>query len=294
MMSLDTALLSRKLEAYQREQDMMARMRRDWRNDTNAARKVQFVPKFAAKQFVATATPASAKPAIRNHHQLVARIQSIAEPVADHGSSSSSSSAAMLGKKRDSMIYRPGDAARRRRSMFEMSYPSDDITTHSDFHLQRRTSNPAAAAALQDDVSLLNSNHSLDRVKQSTLPPQQQQQQQVEEKEKEKESSRTWMMMSSSSSNCMPRPKLVPNDRPDWIQRSEEKENGHVSQQSHHGLHLFARTKADDSPGAQEREGSVPETGHLVADAVKVIKRQEKAREKSHRRRSVLGFFKKL
>lgn len=276
-MSLDTALLSRKLEAYKREQDM-ARIRRDRRNDTNA-RKVQFVPKFAAKQFVATATPASAKPTNRNDH--VASIQPIAEPVAHDGSSrlmekshvyaamcvglnkpdgvpttiipeAKPSGSRALGK-RDS-IYRPGDAAKRR-SMFEMSYPSD-ITTHSDFHLQRRTSNPAL-----QDVHL---SHSLDRVKKSALP-------QLEE------SSRT-------SVSSIPRPKLMPNDRPDWIQRSE---NGDASQ-SHHGLHLFARTKGDH-PAAQEG-GSALETGHLVADAVKVIKRQEK----SHRRKSVLEFFKKL
>ena len=356
--SLDVALLCKKLEAHKREQDIM-RLRRERKSDTKNGK---FVPKVAAKQFVATATPARDDTARRRHHPVT--LESIAEPCDDrtvlgksqvyaamrvglkqqdgvttlvtqerqssksrdtvkrdsmsprssglattenvagneslprdhanipgsktpthfsasgrpkprvHRRSSSRKEVEQVDRKAmreskktrapqpepqpqpesketDTGLYRPGDAAKRR-SMFETS-PFADFSGFDGFDGKRRTS----IHALQD---LTLGQQSLDRPRQSSLPT-------VVEPER--------------TSLSTQRPKLLPTDRPDWSQRSE------IGDSSHTGFHLFGKSKVNKveekgKPGSQD--------GHLIADAVKMIKQQEKIQ----RRKSVMGFFKKL
>lgn len=360
--SLDVALLCKKLEAHKREQDIM-RLRRERKSDTKNGK---FVPKVAAKQFVATATPARDDTTRRRYHP--ATLESIAEPYDDrtvlgksqvyatmrvgvkqqdgvatlvtqerqasrsrdivkrdsmsprssklattdhvagneslprdhanipgsktpthfsasgrpkprvHRRSSSRKEVEQIDRKamrdskktrapqpepqpqpqpeskvNDTGLYRPGDAAKRR-SMFETS-PFADFSGFSGFDGKRRTS----IHALQD---LTLGQQSLDRPRQSSLPT-------LAEPER--------------TSLSTQRPKLLPNDRPDWSQRSE------IGDSSHAGFHLFGKSKANK---VEEKEKEKPgsQDGHLIADAVKMIKQQEKIQ----RRKSVMWFFKKL
>ncbi|KAI5370806.1 hypothetical protein Slin15195_G016790 [Septoria linicola] len=164
-------------------------------------------------------------------------------------------------KELDTSLYRPGDAARRR-SMLEL-FPKDSaIVTPAEYG--RRTS-----------IHALQELH-LSQYNNATLPV-------VEESDQ-------------NLSDNRQRPKLAPHDRHDWCQSSQ---NGDTPK------HFFPRMqkKGDDAGAARGRSNMLPESmfgetepaakaqkGHLIADAVKIIKDQEKLQK----RKSVIGFFKKL
>lgn len=97
-----------------------------------------------------------------------------------------------------------------------------------------------------------------------------------------------------------PRPTLVPHDRPNWSQQSQDGDDFRYTLNSffprparkavqtiRHSSILapFAEPKA---PSPKKYTG--PQNEHMIADAVKIIQKQEKAK----RRESVIGFFKKL
>lgn len=97
-----------------------------------------------------------------------------------------------------------------------------------------------------------------------------------------------------------PRPTLVPHDRPNWSQQSQDGDDFRhtlnsifprparkAAQTIRHSSILapFAEPKA---PSPKKYTG--PQNEHMIADAVKIIQKQEKTK----RRESVIGFFKKL
>ncbi|KAM3415625.1 hypothetical protein BST61_g9146 [Cercospora zeina] len=158
-------------------------------------------------------------------------------------------------------VYRPGDAAKRRFDCEDGRKENNStILSHDHF----------TTHALQETLLY----HSLEHYAKPPLPV-------LEE--------------SARSSQCLQRPELLPSDRPDWCQRSQ---NGN----SPRLFHIFSRSqKTDDDayPGRKHNDlpvrglNEVPdrhlvENGHLIADAVKIIKDQEKLRK----RQSVADFFK--
>ncbi|KAF2210959.1 hypothetical protein CERZMDRAFT_99130 [Cercospora zeae-maydis SCOH1-5] len=160
-------------------------------------------------------------------------------------------------------VYRPGDAARRR-SLCEDARTENNRTIVSHDHFTTH--------ALQDTLLY----HSLEPYAKTPLPV-------LEE--------------SARTSQSLQRPELLPSDRPDWCQRSQ---NGN----SPRLLHIFSRSqKAADDAYVGRKHIEIPvrglsevpdrpvvENGHLIADAVKIIKDQERLRK----RHSVVAFFKNL
>ncbi|PPJ56112.1 hypothetical protein CBER1_02110 [Cercospora berteroae] len=356
---LDVELLCSKLEAYKREQDIV-QIRRGKRD---ALRSGRFMPKVAAKQFTATATPlrqdsvrdkhtsprreSTSEPVTRSgplehdrrytamsfgvhdnraiaaiveermggkgleirsrnarskdlsaeqhgptdnlpsaprktksvtaqplRHSLIQKTELWSKPLIPRRQSSrnigaQSDQTALDPNERDASepietkesctgIYRPGDAAKRR------TMPEDNKTIFSHDHFTNDT--------LQDTLLY----HSLDHYSKHALPV-------LEESER--------------SSQDIQRPKLLPHDRPDWCQRSQNESSSHL-------LHIFSRSqKKGDDAYAGKRHSDLPvrglseaperpvvENGHLIADAVKIIKDQERLRK----RQSVVDFFRKF
>lgn len=358
--SLDVELLCSKLEAYKREQDIVL-IRRGKRD---ALRSGRFMPKVAAKQFTATATPlrqdstrdkhtslrreSTSEPVTRSgpleqdrrckamsfgvhdnraiaaiveermggkgmeirrqdatsrdmsaeqyepvgsaprktkagatqpsRHSLIHRTELWSKPLIPRRHSSrnigaQSEQSALNANERDvnepteakescTGIYRPGDAAKRRSICEDGIKDTKTILSHDHF-----TNN------ILEDTLLY---HSLDHYSKHPLPI-------LEESER--------------SSQSLQRPKLLPHDRPDWCQRSQNGSSSHL-------LHIFSRTqkKADDAYAGKAQsdlpvrglnetpERLVVENGHLIADAVKIIKDQERLRK----RQSVVDFFRKF
>ncbi|PIB00960.1 hypothetical protein CB0940_01612 [Cercospora beticola] len=353
---LDVELLCSKLEAYKREQDIV-QIRRGKRD---ALRSGRFMPKVAAKQFTATATPlrqdsvrdkhtsprreSTSEPVTRRgpldqdrrytamsfgvhdnraiaaiveermggkgmeirrrdetsrdlsvkqhepvgsaprktksvtaqplRHSLIQRTELWSKPLIPRRHSSrnigaQSDQSVLDPNERDASepietkesctgIYRPGDAAKRR------TMPEDNKTIFSHDHFTNDT--------LQDTLLY----HSLDHYSKPPLPV-------LEESER--------------GSQDIQRPKLLPHDRPDWCQRSQNESSSHL-------LHIFSRSqKKGDDAYAGKRHSELPvrglseapkrpvvENGHLIADAVKIIKDQERLRK----RQSVVDFFRKF
>ncbi|KAK4507081.1 hypothetical protein PRZ48_000815 [Zasmidium cellare] len=97
-----------------------------------------------------------------------------------------------------------------------------------------------------------------------------------------------------------PRPKLVPNDRPNWSQQSQEGDDfrhtlnsffprpGRKAAQTNRHSSILAPFAEPKAPSPKKYTG--PQNDHMIADAVKIIQQQGKVK----RRESVIGFFKKL
>lgn len=96
------------------------------------------------------------------------------------------------------------------------------------------------------------------------------------------------------------RPKLVPHDRPDWSQVSENGDDfrhtlnsffprpGRKAAQPNRHSSILAPFAEPKAPSPKKYTG--PQNDHMIADAVKKIQQQERTK----RRESVIGFFKKL
>ncbi|KAF2173080.1 hypothetical protein M409DRAFT_17028 [Zasmidium cellare ATCC 36951] len=97
-----------------------------------------------------------------------------------------------------------------------------------------------------------------------------------------------------------PRPKLVPHDRPNWTQQSQDGDDfrhtlnsffprpGRKAAQTNRHSSILAPFAEPKAPSPKKYTG--PQNDHMIADAVKIIQQQEKVK----RRESVIGFFKKL
>lgn len=183
-------------------------------------------------------------------------------------------------KERKVKEYRPGDAAKRRSDIFECTFPRptgrDGALGFSNFHDLR-------IGRLEHDKQIPSI---------------------LEEWE------------SKPATMSAPRPRLASHDRPNWCQQSQNGSIHSAHEPPRHAIHIFPQTrqkppidaarKARAHPRPQSTMGlenraasfmQVPAEppdvmeGHLVADAVKIIKKQEKVQK----RRSMLslGLFKK-
>ena len=108
-----------------------------------------------------------------------------------------------------------------------------------------------------------------------------------EEDEDSRNNSVTHKPDESGNNSVTQRPKaaLDPHDRPNWSQNSESGDG-----MRHHTLNFLRRPVTEGGRTKDIRQGRIPSEGHLIADAVKIIQRQERLKK----RQSVMGFFKRL
>ncbi|KXT14650.1 hypothetical protein AC579_3662 [Pseudocercospora musae] len=195
--------------------------------------------------------------------------------------------------------YRPGDAAKRRQSVME-NFPQGRNNTAipiPDHYTTEPPHRPISFYAIQDlraARSILDNevHEPLEESRNNSVTHQ------YEPKYHPQDSRKT------NSVTHQHRPKLAldPRDRPNWSQKSESGDG-----MRHHPLSFFSsgrqrpvteetysqrakdRTRQGSDHAVPRRQGSILE-GHLIADAVKIIQRQERLKK----RQSVMGFFKRL
>lgn len=193
--------------------------------------------------------------------------------------------------------YTPGDAAKRRQSMIEIFPQGRNNTAFPipDTHTTEPPHRPISFYAIQDlraARSILdNEVHDEETSRNNSVT-----QHQHKPKHHPEDTSR-------GNSVTQQRPKLAlddPHNRPNWSQNSESGDG----MRHHTALHFLRRPvtegggRTKDKPAARQgsdhalprRQGSIPSEGHLIADAVKIIQRQERLKK----RQSVMGFFKRL
>ncbi|KXS97558.1 hypothetical protein AC578_9779 [Pseudocercospora eumusae] len=348
--TLDTSLLCSKLEEIKREQDAH-RLRKEKRN---AVRNGHYVPRSAATQFAATATPMESKSAKRRsygqHLQPIHEPEHTAEPLcraslatAHHESQKEDASDAQ--EKRDSMLtavekdrpkedhpvrkskpipkahgpiaviipersssssqqesspdsivkviietdeeseergrsrsrYTPGDAAKRRQSMLGL-FP------HRRNHTALLIPDPTLATEPPHRPISFYAIQDL-RAARSLLDNE------LHEPHDEPDTHHSSSRNPSVTHQQQYKPKLAAAldshhyNRPNWSQKSE-------SGDGLRHLNFFSSSSSSRSQRAKNksrRDSGVPR-GHLVADAVRIIQRQERLRK----RQSVMEFFKWL
>ncbi|KAF7186895.1 hypothetical protein HII31_11855 [Pseudocercospora fuligena] len=193
--------------------------------------------------------------------------------------------------------YTPGDAAKRRQSMIEIFPQGRNNTAFPipDTHTTEPPHRPISFYAIQD---LRAARSILDN--EVHEPHDESRNNSVTHQHKPR-----YFPEDSSRNNSVThqhRPKLAldPHDRPNWSQKSESGDG-----MRHHTLNFFSssrqrpvtqggrtkdRPRQDSDHALPRRQGSIPSEGHLIADAVKIIQRQERLKK----RQSVMGFFKRL
>ncbi|KAK4555633.1 hypothetical protein LTR86_007386 [Recurvomyces mirabilis] len=310
----DPIVLSAKLAALQTN-DVFYAQQQPTRNADAAAKRRSYVPRNAAQQFHNTATPMGSG----NNEQAIKRARSTAErqkpmymadgkpcvnpkrlQAALHIGMTDHEAAAAVPEVPRGYI----SAADRRREQIQQASPPSGAAAGTGVH--RATSNataykPGDAAARRNIAS-----------KRSSLPPTQPQGKLIAVKHGfhttyEREStiqtesvphfngaSASWQATSDHPAHPQ-RPSIKASDRPNWTQASQ------CGEDMHHLLGNWKRhhkrpEAVDESAEESQQEplqrhkslGAAPE--NLISDAVEKIRREEKA----SRRRSVMGFFKRL